>query len=157
MDKANGHRNDDQKDAISLSKVQVISTISDLARNLSSAGKDETGSMGDSTANSLLSSFTNPPYPNPLSFANHQALSQSNKPTAVNRQDAIEVMPKCMEFTYFDVLLNLVSIICYLADVVSDLVVCYVHYQTKKFVFFYLTLLFIIVPSLITTFISLRW
>lgn len=160
MDKANGHRSDDQKDAISLSKVQVISTISDLAKNLS-ARKDESSSIGDSTANSLLTatSFTNPSYPL-SSFDNHQvSLSQSNKPTfsAASHQDALYVMPKCMEFTWFDILLNLVSIFCYLADVVSDLVVCYVHYQTKNFVFFYLTSVFIILPSLITTFISLRW
>lgn len=157
MDKANGHRADDPE-AISLSKVQMISTISDLSKNLLAARED--GSAGDSIVNSTGLPFTNPSYPNPLSsFANHPASSsQSNKPTSLaSHQDTIDVMPKCMEFTWFDILLNLVSIFCYLVDVLSDLVTCYVHYRTKNFVFFYLTLTFIIIPTLITTFISLRW
>ena len=161
MDKANGHRNDDQKEAISLSKVQGISTISELCKHLS-ADEAERASVADPIAISPLpgSSLTNPSCPNALSsFANHQApSSQSNKSTFfANPQDAVDVLPKCMEFTWFDILLNLVSIFCYIVDVLSDLVTCYVHYRTKNFVFFYLTLVFIIVPSLITTLISLRW
>lgn len=171
MDKANGHRNDDQKEAISLSKVQVISTISDLATNLStkedgllsgygSVANPTADSLATGTGSSFTNLFTNPSNPH-SSFTNHHRtapLSQSNKPTfSASSQDAVDMLPKRMEFTWFDILLNLVSIFCYLADVLSDLVTCVVHYRTKNFAFFYLTLVFIIVPTLITTFISLRW
>jgi len=141
----------DDLESISLSKVKIstISTISDLAKNLSVRG-DHVSDVNSNSSNNVNNSRS----------LSHQSLNQSKFCLDNNQSislDVIDFIPKVMEFTWFDVLLNLVSIFCYLIDVVSDLVTCYVHYKTKNFVFFYLTMLFIIVPTLITTFISLRW
>jgi hypothetical protein len=71
--------------------------------------------------------------------------------------DTIDMLPKAMSFTWFDIVLDLFSIFCYILDVVSDVVTAYVHYYTKNWTFFHLTVFFIAVPSMITTMISLRW
>ena len=151
MDKENGNDHqttkDDQKEAISLARVNVISTISDLAKNLSKQDENLESSINN-LPTSLKKQSPSSNETSSKSFLNNYDL---------NNQDVVDVMPKAMSFTWFDILLNLVSIFCYLIDVVSDIITCYVHFQTKSFVFFYLTLIFIIVPTLITTFISLRW
>lgn len=127
----------------------AISTISDLAKHLSNRGD----STLDDNVNSSVVQVNSLPIRSSNSSPNQSKSFLDNQLS----NDVVDVMPKVMEFNWFDVMLNLISIFCYLIDVVSDVVTCCVHYQTKNFVFFYLTLLFIIVPTLITTFISLRW
>lgn len=132
------------QESISLSKVQMISTISDLAKNLS-INDEFKFNKSKSNAKSRPTS------------SNHRV--SDNQASQSMSIDVVDVMPKCMSFTWFDILLNLFSIFCYLIDFISDIITCYIHYQTKNSTlsFFYLTLVFIIMPTLVTTLISLRW
>lgn len=64
---------------------------------------------------------------------------------------------KTMRFTVIDLLLNLVSIGSYLADVGSDLFLAYMYYSGKNWWWFGLTLAFVFIPSTIMTIFSLKW
>ncbi|RWS13575.1 XK-related protein 4-like protein [Dinothrombium tinctorium] len=71
--------------------------------------------------------------------------------------DNIDSIPKDMSFTILDAIAILFSIGSFLFDIGTDVAVAIVHYQNRNFTYFILTTCFILVPTLVTTGISLRW
>lgn len=153
-----------------------ISAISDLAlkfdNNLSSTVKTSTDHGVHTSSSSSASGYKK----RSLYEKNHDITGQQwpvnrtqsgSSPVSPSPQthmqlkwtdcDTLDMLPKAMSFTWFDIVLDLFSIFCYILDVVSDVVTAYVHYYTKNWTFFHLTVFFIAVPSFVTTMISLRW
>lgn len=88
--------NGDQKETVYLSKIQTISTISDLAKNLSIKGDEKS----TSTIVNLPSS----------SFTNHNRSSSDQSKSSFlnqfnNQNDVVDVMPKAMVGFFFEFLI----------------------------------------------------
>lgn len=64
---------------------------------------------------------------------------------------------KEMELSRFYVVTLSLSIITFILDLYFHCWIAYVYYLEKQGVYFVLTLVFIIVPALITTAFSMRW
>ena len=153
-----------------------VSTVGDISVKLDRKSSFTVKSKSENGTYSVPSSSSDHPRPT-LCEKNHDltgqqwpVLHRSQTPSPVvgppsphHQQlkwadcDTLDMLPKAMSFTWFDIVLDLFSIFCYILDVVSDVVTAYVHYYTKNWTFFHLTVFFIAVPSFITTMISLRW
>ncbi|XP_049841756.1 XK-related protein 7-like [Schistocerca gregaria] len=72
------------------------------------------------------------------------------------RLDDTDYVPKTSRITYRDILSPIISIISHTADVALDANLAYSYYASAEYVYFKLTLLFILFPALVNTVISTR-
>ncbi|RWS31505.1 XK-related protein 4-like protein, partial [Leptotrombidium deliense] len=93
---------------------------------------------------------THPPRPSIVSI--NRSHSYDDEPF-----DNIDALPTEMAFTWLDAIAIFFSIGTFLFDIGTDVVVAVIHYQSHNYVYFALTACFIIIPTLVTTGISLRW
>nr|XP_027197694.1 XK-related protein 6-like isoform X2 [Dermatophagoides pteronyssinus] len=75
----------------------------------------------------------------------------------VQDKDYLDSISTYMSFTYLDMLTLSFSIGSFVCDFITDIIVTTCHYLNHDYWYFSLTLLFITVPSLIMTIMSLRW
>ncbi|XP_054152903.1 XK-related protein 4-like [Oppia nitens] len=72
-------------------------------------------------------------------------------------EDRVDALPEHMTFTILDAVAILFSIGSFLLDIGTDIAVAAYYYITDNNWYFYLTLTFVILPTLVMTGISLRW
>ena len=71
--------------------------------------------------------------------------------------DRVDSLPKDMSFTWIDIIAILFSICSFLFDITTDTIVAAFHLKNGDKWYFVLTTVFIVVPTLVMTGISLRW
>ena len=71
--------------------------------------------------------------------------------------DRVDSLPKDMSFTWIDIIAILFSICSFLFDITTDTIVAAFHLKNGDKWYFILTTVFIVVPTLVMTGISLRW
>ena len=71
--------------------------------------------------------------------------------------DQVDYVRSTDNFTCLDIIIYLVSIGSYLADVGTDIWVAYMYYNQRHTMWFILTLLFVLVPGITTTLFSIAW
>ncbi|XP_023243422.1 XK-related protein 6-like [Centruroides sculpturatus] len=83
--------------------------------------------------------------------------------TDIVDHDTADALPKKLEFTWIDVSVILFSIGTFVLDTGSDSFLAYIHYKNysngerASLVYFVLTLVFVLVPTVTMTAFSLRW
>lgn len=77
--------------------------------------------------------------------------------------DTADALPKKLSYTWLDILVILISVCSFILDTASDVFLSYIHYTRYKtgdtvyLIYFILTLLFVLVPTLTMTVFSLKW
>lgn len=104
--------------------------------------------------------------PTSSSSVTEDAMSSSTKtdgvklpprPSLVEPDDVPDSLPTDLQFSWWDIVITVCSIISFTADIGTDIAVAVVHFKNQAFVYFGLTTAFVILPTIITTCISLRW
>jgi len=72
-------------------------------------------------------------------------------------EDQVDALPETLRFSWFDVICIIFSMSTYIFDMGMDLYVAYVYYTTGYILYFIITLVFVIIPSVTMTAFSLRW
>jgi len=70
--------------------------------------------------------------------------------------DEPDKLPIDLSISYWDLLALIVAIVAHLIDVCIDYNVAYQYYKHEKTTYFVLTIIFIAVPSIINTYMSLK-
>ena len=82
---------------------------------------------------------------------------------ASNKKDEVDALPSKLQYTNFDMLCTIVSMLTYLFDLVMDCTVAFyfyhlgVHHGVYHYWYCGLTITFVLLPSLTMTGFSLRW
>lgn len=71
--------------------------------------------------------------------------------------DEVDALPESLRFSWFDIICISFSMATYIFDLAMDLYVAYVYYATEYILYFIITLIFVIIPSVTMTAFSLRW
>lgn len=78
-------------------------------------------------------------------------------PNDVEDCDRVDALPKDMSFTWIDIVAIVFSICSFMFDITTDTIVAAFHLKNGDKWYFILTTVFIVVPTLVMTGISLRW
>lgn len=70
--------------------------------------------------------------------------------------DVTDYAPNNFHVTYLDITSLVISVISHLVDVGFDVHVAYIYYSDREFIFFGLTLLFILFPAFVNSVVSTR-
>ena len=62
--------------------------------------------------------------------------------------DVVDGLPANLSYTNFDVIIALVTIVCFYFDFISDIALSFRYYTQAKYLWFSLTLAFVAVPSI---------
>lgn len=120
-------------------------------KNSSREGEDEVIDDSNDKGNEEPNlSPTNSPH------SRHQDWLQQHN-LSMSQQDYLDAVPENISFSLLDAFGLLFSIGSYLFDIVTDVTVATVHYLNHNYIYFYLTLSFVLLPTLVVTIISLRW
>ena len=117
------------------------------------------GSMGPQMTSSRFSQNSPPYYGPPQSQGNSGHGPPGSYYPAGGYFPTIEEVDSYsdIQYTWWDMCVNLFAVGTYLADVGTDLFVAYLHFHNGDWWWFSLTLAFVLVPSLIITSFSLAW
>lgn len=70
--------------------------------------------------------------------------------------DEPDKLPRDLSITYWDLIALVIAIVSHVVDVCIDFNVAYQYYRYEKLTYFVLTIVFIAVPSVINTYMSLK-
>lgn len=70
--------------------------------------------------------------------------------------DEPDKLPTDLSISYWDLIGLIFAIITHIIDVCIDFNIAYQYYRYEKFIYFVLTIIFIAVPSIINTYMSLK-
>lgn len=70
--------------------------------------------------------------------------------------DEPDKLPRDLSITYWDLIALVIAIVSHVVDVCIDFNVAYQYYRYEKLTYFVLTVIFIAVPSIINTYMSLK-
>lgn len=82
----------------------------------------------------------------------HKVDSNSSK----SGLDEPDELPKDLSISYWDLIVLVLAIVGHVIDVCIDFNVAYQYYIYEKFTYFVLTIIFIAVPSIVNTYMSLK-
>lgn len=71
-------------------------------------------------------------------------------------RDSVDFVPNNAHVTNFDILALIVSIVSHIIDVGLDINIAFRYFHSGQSVYFILTMVFILLPALVNTFISMR-
>lgn len=70
--------------------------------------------------------------------------------------DEPDKLPIDLSISYWELLTLVLAIVCHIIDVCIDFNVAYQYYKSEKHTYFVLTIIFIAVPSIVNTYMSLK-
>jgi len=70
--------------------------------------------------------------------------------------DEPDELPRDLSISYWDLITLILAIVSHVIDVCIDYNVAYQYYRYEKLHYFVLTIIFILVPSIINTYMSLK-
>lgn len=73
------------------------------------------------------------------------------------RSDAVDYCSPALTFTWWDRIVLSSSILLVFVDVLMDSLLVYKYFQSGQMLYFALTLVFVLLPSWVVTFVSFRW
>ena len=91
---------------------------------------------------------------NVVTLSDLSSYQAQNGPGSLDRADGI---PEPMEYSWFEVGFIVFSIVSFFFDIITDILVASFYWRNQDTWYFIMTVIFITIPTLVVTGISLRW
>lgn len=83
-------------------------------------------------------------------------VNETTNRSSTSDLDEPDKLPSDLSISYWDLIALVLAIVSHVIDVCIDFNVAYQYYRFEKFNYFVLTIIFIAVPSIINTYMSLK-